>query len=57
MARYVLGHTDDAIAHHGALDAGEAYRQKSFTPTVLARRVQEMLDGPGRTCEQGKAAA
>ena len=38
------GYTDDAIVHHGVLDAGIAFLQKPFRDT-LARKVREVLDG------------
>ncbi len=41
---YMSGYTDDAIVHHGMLEAGLNYLQKPFTPAVLARRVREVLD-------------
>jgi CheY-like chemotaxis protein len=40
------GHTDETIAHHGMLDSGAAFLSKPFSPTVLAHKVREVLDGP-----------
>ncbi len=43
---YVSGYAENAIVHQGALETGVSYLAKPFTPSVLARRVREELDGP-----------
>jgi nitrogen-specific signal transduction histidine kinase/CheY-like chemotaxis protein len=40
---FMSGYTDEAIIHHGVLDANIAYLQKPFTPDVLAAKVREVL--------------
>jgi len=44
---YMSGYADQAIVHHGLLDASVAYLPKPFTTEAIARRVREVLDAPG----------
>jgi CheY-like chemotaxis protein len=44
---FMSGYTDEAIVHHGVLDANVEFIQKPFTPLALARRVREVLDANG----------
>ncbi|HEY5961980.1 MAG TPA: ATP-binding protein, partial [Polyangiaceae bacterium] len=41
---FMSGYTDDAVLQHGVLDSGVAYLQKPLTPTLLTRKVREVLD-------------
>ena len=42
---FMSGYTDDAIVHHGVLDAETPFIEKPFALDVLARKVRDVLDG------------
>jgi len=43
---YMSGYTENAILHHGRLDADAELLQKPFRRADLARAVRKVLDGP-----------
>ncbi len=43
---FVSGYTDNAIVHHGVIDAGTPFLQKPFSVDSLSRKVREVLDSP-----------
>jgi two-component system, cell cycle sensor histidine kinase and response regulator CckA len=43
---FTSGYTDDAIAHHGLIDARIAFLSKPYSIAALARKVRELLDTP-----------
>jgi two-component system, cell cycle sensor histidine kinase and response regulator CckA len=45
---YMSGYTDDAIVHHGVLDAGTAFIGKPFTAVELTRKIREVLGATPR---------
>lgn len=40
---FMSGYTDDAIVHHGVLEAGLSFYQKPVTPQALLQRVRDVL--------------
>jgi FixJ family two-component response regulator len=43
---YMSGYTENAIVHHGRLDADAELLQKPFRRVDIARAVRKVLDGP-----------
>jgi CheY-like chemotaxis protein len=41
---FCSGYTEDAIVHRGVLAPGIAFLQKPFNPSVLARKVREVIE-------------
>jgi two-component system cell cycle sensor histidine kinase/response regulator CckA len=41
---YMSGYTDDAIGHHGVLDAGIVFLHKPFSSASLGQKIREVLD-------------
>jgi CheY-like chemotaxis protein len=42
---FTSAYTENAITHQGVLDPGVALLQKPFSPSALARKMREVLDG------------
>jgi YesN/AraC family two-component response regulator len=43
-ALFTSGYTDNAIVHHGVLEEGVSFIGKPYSPSVLAKKVREVLD-------------
>ena len=43
---YMSGYTDHPMVRRGVVNAGVAFLQKPFTPTVLVSRIREVLEAP-----------
>jgi CheY-like chemotaxis protein len=41
---YMSGYTDHPMVRRGVVDAGVAFLQKPFTPTLLVSRIRELLE-------------
>ena len=41
---YMSGYMDDAVVRHGIETSTDAFLQKPFTPTTLARKVRDVID-------------
>ena len=42
---FISGYTDDVLANSGVLEEGGFFLEKPFSPTKLARKVREVIDG------------
>jgi CheY-like chemotaxis protein len=40
---FMSGYADDAVAHHGILEAGHVFVEKPFVPAAMVRKVREIL--------------
>ena len=48
---FMSGYTDEAIVHHGVLDANVEFIQKPFTPVTLSKKVRDVLDRNGNASQ------
>ena len=47
---YTSGYSENAIVHHGRLDAGVALLNKPYRKLDLAKKIREALDTPDVSC-------
>ena len=40
---FMSGYTDDGVVRNGLLASGRAFLQKPFTPTMLVRKIRDVL--------------
>jgi len=45
---FMSGYADTAVVHGGFLEKGDFFLQKPFTPSLLAKKVREILDQPAQ---------
>jgi len=55
---FMSGYTDDALAHHGVLGPELCFLEKPFSPSRLAQKVRDVIDGSkGRSRSASKPAS
>lgn len=49
---YISGYTDDALSHHGVLNAGVQLLAKSFSSSEIIKKIREMIGAPAHAANQ-----
>jgi FixJ family two-component response regulator len=52
---FISGYTDEILAHRGILEPGIVYIEKPITPTMLSKKVRQVLDGEMKRGRNGTA--